>query len=318
MQNSSLDTRSQTLAGYPLSPQQKHLQSLQQAASGQPFRVQVRLNIAGKLDRAAFQEAFEKVVWRYEILRTNFQCLPGMTIPLQVIGTEFDWRDRDFSHQSPEAQAAALDQLWQTLLQTPFDLQNGNLLSAVLVKQAPHQHALFLSLPALCADSVTVENLIGEISQIYAGKGEELDPEPLQYADLAAWLAELLEDEETAEGRSYWQQQDFTAQPGLRLPGERLSTEFQPQRLTLEPEEVGKLQALTGDDSASISAFYLTCWKILLWRLSGDSEVMVSIARGRSQQLCRTHLRFGLARPGFSLQKPTQCPINLQRCLAGN
>ena len=68
---------------------------------------------------------------------------------------------------------------------------------------------LLLGLPALCADLATLDNLVREISRSYAAcvGGEDLPGEPLQYADLAEVLNELLESEDMESGRAYWRAQ---------------------------------------------------------------------------------------------------------------
>ena len=72
------------MQGFRLSPQQKHLWQLQETDK-LPYRSQCAVLIEGNLDISSLKLALEKVVNRHEILRTNFHCLPGMSIPFQVI-----------------------------------------------------------------------------------------------------------------------------------------------------------------------------------------------------------------------------------------
>lgn len=233
------------IEGYRLSPQQKRLWTLQERVYSHPYRVQMQISIAGDLDIETFKKAIEKVIDRHEILRTNFQCLSGMTVPLQVINIERDYYFAELDLNSVEIE---IDKIWNNIKEKQFNFEKTSLLSVTLVKRSSERHTLLLALPALCGDSETLALLAKEIIAVYGAilKGEELEEEEvLQYADLAEWLTELLEDEETAEGRNYWLKQDFSNLERLRLPYERDSEEgsFKPEiaRLILEPELVNKI-----------------------------------------------------------------------------
>ena len=78
----------ETIQGYRLSPQQKHLWSLLQSGQIGNYHSNCWVQIDGELDAALLKQALDYVVARHEILRTTFQLLPGMTIPVQVIAEE--------------------------------------------------------------------------------------------------------------------------------------------------------------------------------------------------------------------------------------
>jgi hypothetical protein len=71
--------------GVRLSPQQKHLWSLQQADRNESYRACCAILLEGQLRREALNTALQNVVNRLEVLRTVFQRLPGMRTPLQVV-----------------------------------------------------------------------------------------------------------------------------------------------------------------------------------------------------------------------------------------
>src|SRR6267142_5327930 len=70
--------------GCRLSPGQKHVWLAQQ---GKPhFCAGCTVLIEGKLDVSTLEEALGLVIRRHEILRTTFRHLPGMKIPVQLVG----------------------------------------------------------------------------------------------------------------------------------------------------------------------------------------------------------------------------------------
>ncbi|HAA31666.1 MAG TPA: non-ribosomal peptide synthetase, partial [Cyanobacteria bacterium UBA8553] len=274
-------------SGFRLSPQQKRLWLLQQADSTQPYRVQFAILIEGNLDRKCLKTALENAVNRHEILRTTFHGLPGMNLPLQVIGdTGIAWViDCNFSGLDASEQTDKLEALWDELHQVPFDFEKGSLMQVSLVKLSSQEWVLFISLPALCADAIALEKLIHELSRSYVAcfQDKELSDEPLQYADLAEWQNELLESDEWQAGREYWRQQDILSPLTWKLPLENQPHEtldFHPRSfdLTVPSPIASQIEILSQHHKVSISSFLVTCWQILLWKLIMQPDILVGIA----------------------------------------
>ena len=281
-------------SGFRLSPQQKRLWLLQQADLTQPYRVQLAIRIEGNLDQKSLRSALENTVSRHEVLRTTFHCLPGMNVPLQVIretgiiwGRSYNFLGLDISEQSIK-----IENLWSELSQVQFDFEKGSLLQVTLAELSSQKFVLFISLPALCADAIALENLVNEISRSYAAclQSEELSDELLQYADLAEWQNELLESEDWQAGRYYWQKQDISIPLTWKLPFENYPHEvlnFNPHSfdLTVYPEITKKIETLSQHYDVSSAAFLLTCWQNLLWKLIGQPEILIGTAcNGRKHE----------------------------------
>ncbi|MBW4428168.1 MAG: amino acid adenylation domain-containing protein [Nostoc desertorum CM1-VF14] len=282
------------LEGVRISPLQKHLWLLQHTEKQTPFRAQLAVLIEGKLDIANLKEALNNIVNKYEILRTKFQCLPGMEIPVQVISDgSICWEeDYDLSGWEPQQQEAKINAIFQDMLQLPFDYEKGQNLRVSLITLSPQKYILILSLPALCADFVTLKNLVREISSSYAAclQSQELSEEILQYADIAEWQNELLESEETEIGREYWRKQDIAHLLNLSLPLEnqqQVNQKFQPQVVSLQINHdfSNEIKTLAQKHNTSVSVLLLICWQVLLMRLTGQSEIVIGTAtNGRNYE----------------------------------
>ncbi len=304
--------QAQSIEGFQLSPQQKRLWQLQQVDGSQPYRAQCAVVIQGALNAQILASALRQVVERHEILRTTFPTLPGMTVPLQVI-TENSLPTlhyHNFSDLAPETQESKIAALADAAMQLPCNFEQGSLLQLDLVMLSPSQHLLLVGLPALCADRTSLKHLVQEISRAYTAclQGEELPHEPLQYADLAEWQNELFAGEEAAVGKEFWHQQDFSVST-LKLPFEHRCHEkfdFQPQiyTLTIHADQRGKIAAIAQQYETSTSIFLLTCWQILLWRLTGQSDLVIGIGcDGRNYQELKS--AFGL----FAKYLPLHCSL---------
>jgi amino acid adenylation domain-containing protein len=144
--------------GFELSPQQAHLWRLQHtrlAPSAQ--RATLRIRSEQPLDSARLKNSLLALMQRHEILRTRYQQLPGLSLPMQVI----DDSTAD----------------WQALgIELNVDARSAT-----------------LHLPALHLDSTSLGYLGEEWALGYVQAAPQ-EP-PLQYADYAAWRLESVDDQ---------------------------------------------------------------------------------------------------------------------------
>ena len=310
----------ETIEGFRLSPQQRHLWGLQQNNPKQIYRVRGAILITGNLDREIFTRALQNVVNRHEILRTSFHCLPGMTLPLQAIAStgEVPISEHNLSGLSPEEQEAKIAALFQQLSLLPFDFERGPLWHISLVTLAQDKHQLVANFSALIADSVTLKNFTRELSLSYwaCACGEEFSDESMQYADIAEWQNELLESEETAIGQEYWRKLNTESLDLLTLPWEKKNSEaeFKPlvERVEIRGDLFDSLEAIAPKHKSDISAFLLTCWQILIWRLTREQNPIIGVAiDGRKYEELEHSL--GLLCKYLPLRCPVQDELNFSQ-----
>src|SRR5271155_5096635 len=210
--------------GFRLSPQQKHLWSLQLADGSLPYRAQCSILIEGSLDVQVLEGALQRVFERHEILRTSFQSAPCANAPVQVVSAECMARtDKyDLSGCDPSRQEESIERLYREMGDLAFDLSKGPLIRMSLLTLSPDRHTLLINLSSFCADATSLDNLVREVSRCYSAvlAGENLSDEPLQYADASQWQNDLLESEDAEEGRKYWREQNVSITERLRLPAQ--------------------------------------------------------------------------------------------------
>ncbi|HEY9853556.1 MAG TPA: amino acid adenylation domain-containing protein [Leptolyngbyaceae cyanobacterium] len=283
--------QSVVLEGFRLSPQQKYQWLLQkEQLLHQPYRVQGAVSIEGDININVLKQALTVVVERYEILRTTFKCLPGMEIPIQVIDdrtkstNHITWLyDDNLSNFSAGEQASKIEAIFTEISEVSFNFEQGNLVYVSLVTLSTEKYLLLISLSALIADKLTLQNLVIELNRTYTAclNHQSLDDEPLQYADIAEWQNELLNSTDTEIGREYWQKQDILNLLDLRLPLESRSpekSEFNPKvfSLKIHSDWWEKFSDLAVENDF-VANFLLTCWQILLWRLTDRSDLAIAL-----------------------------------------
>jgi amino acid adenylation domain-containing protein len=238
------------------------------------------VELQGALDKPRLERAVREVLSRNEILRTTYRRLPGTEAAVQVPGDVPATVLRELDWSGPRAQE------WSTLLEELFSGERapeepGALWLATL---GPERHLLVVDLPALSAERQGLACLIRELSRAWAaqGGGEPLPEPSVQYADVAEVFHQMLEAEDTRDGRHHWEGWDVsglaTAALPTRIPGapERTFTRNRWQREP-GPELAASVRATAGRIGVPVPTFVLACWQLLLARLSGRLEWSVAV-----------------------------------------
>jgi amino acid adenylation domain-containing protein len=205
----------QTIQGFPLSPQQKAAWRAQtESEAGAVVQWAVSVSPPPTADRLA--EALERLVDRFEILRTRFVRVPGVDHPFQVIDDDPAAPPRVItSNALAEAGAAAearpglaaLAALAETDAARGFDLETGPAFRVTLAPLAGDDAVVLVTASPLVADPGSLRLLTDRLLSA-AELADEDDDEELQYVDLAQWLEDSMEEAEAQpvldEWRSFW------------------------------------------------------------------------------------------------------------------
>lgn len=275
----------ETIEGFNLSPQQKHVWRRLSDSQKTPYIVQCSVIIEGGIDSEVLKAALQNIIEQHEILRTTFHSFAGMPFPLQVTSNDISvlLEEHDLMPFSAAEQAAQIEQYSQTAYTRPLDFEKGPLLHFSLLQLSDEKHVLLVCLPALCADMASLKSLVLEIGRSYDAilHGEARPDEPLQYVAIAEWQNELLEAEEAEEGRNYWSNQTIPTSPTL-LFEQSPSTQqaFQPKSypISISDETIAKLEALAEQYDTSPPVVLLASWQAMLWHLTRQSDIVIGTA----------------------------------------
>lgn len=295
--------------GYRLSSQQQQHWLLHQNST--VYTVQCVALLSGQLRLESLRRALAEVIDRHEILRTAFRFLTGMNVPLQVIveSRVQELIEIDVSRLGEPEQRIRLEELLAEQRGLAFDYEQGQLLHTCLLKLSADNHALVITMPAICADAPTLDHLLHELGERYAtrtGDGENTN-EFIQYVDFSQWQNELLESEEKSAGREYWRKQTASKLESVQLPSENkpdTTAEYKPESISvvLEQEVQARATALAHKLETDLPSILLACWLCLLRRLTGEAEIVVQLCcNGRKYEDLEGAL--GL----FSKHLPVRC-----------
>jgi amino acid adenylation domain-containing protein len=270
---------------WPLSFGQERLWLLDRLTpGGTAFNMPFPLRLRGSLDTDALERALASLVERHESLRTTFR-LEGEA-PVQIVSPvlSFSLERHDLSHLPETEREAAASALVDRLSTLSFDLENGPLYRAFLIRLGPDHHLLLQNLHHIISDGWSTGVLFRELRELLAAELEarpsSLPAPSLQYADFALWQREQLQGEKLERQLSYWRERLEDAAPTLGLPMDRprpLKTGERNGSLLLEVGEsaAAGLRALANRHGASLFMVLLAAWKLLLFRLSAQEDILV-------------------------------------------
>src|SRR5215212_630318 len=266
--------------GYRLSPQQTRLWLTQQDGSARCS--QTVISLEGRLHPVSMRNALRRVVQQHEILRTVFQDVPGMKVPIQVVTDDCEpaWSTVELWDLDSPGQQAAIEKLCRDERKR---ISNGARVRALLAEISPQQHLLILTLPALCCDTSSLTNLVRHLADAYTG--EVNDEETVQYAQFSEWQNELFDDEQSA-GRLWWNErrEATAAKDGaesvvvLPLEGEEDADLARRIERRLSEADLAAIDKLAQRKGTTAPVVLFACWQILLARLSGRSQFPLRVS----------------------------------------
>lgn len=164
----------------PLSFAQQRLWFVQQLdPTSAAYNAPLPLRLRGPIDVELLRRSLVELVARHEPLRTSFPVDPRTGTPVQRIHTA-----------APTLQGIPAGGL-RAFAALPFDLANGPLFRAGLLRHGPDDHHLLLVTHHSVSDGWSDAVMLRDLGEIYTarlrGRAPALPALPIQYADHAAW-----------------------------------------------------------------------------------------------------------------------------------
>ncbi|WP_415835330.1 non-ribosomal peptide synthase/polyketide synthase, partial [Corallococcus soli] len=272
----------------PLSFAQQRLWFLDQLQPGSAFyNVPGILVLDGTLDAAALEQALRALVRRHEALRTTFASEGGS--PLQRIheGGTLSLRTIDLASVAEDQREAEAGRQAAVEAARPFDLGQGPLVRAVLLRLEARRHWLLLTLHHIVSDGWSIGVFARELGSLYraftSGDPDGLPALPVQYADFALWQRQWLHGDVLQAELDWWRGQLAEAPTSLELPTDKprpLTPSFQGASLpvALSPALSASVKALASREGATPFMVLLAGFQLLLSRYADQDDVLVGSA----------------------------------------
>jgi amino acid adenylation domain-containing protein len=266
---------------FPLSFAQQRLWFLAQLeGASAAYNVRLPVRLTGPLDLARLQSALDQLVARHEALRTTIGGRNGT--PVQVIASHREV-PIEFVDMSGVTEAAVRRKVAE-LSGTLFELGQGPLIRAFLVRIAPADHVLLLLTHHVISDAwssgLLFRDLAGFYSALVAGREADLPALPVQHADYAVWQREWLQGAELEHQAAYWRQRLAGAPPLLALPTDRPRPAQQSHRGSrwtriVSRELTAAVKSAAVAEGCTLFMWLLAAFDVLLARYAGQSDIVV-------------------------------------------
>ncbi|MHC5858902.1 non-ribosomal peptide synthetase [Nostoc sp.] len=255
----------------------------------------VVVRFTGNLNVAVLEESLREVVCRHEVLRTTFPAVNGK--PTQVIATDVSLTLPiiDLQQVADEQREAEAHLLATKEAHQPFDLANGPILRVLLLKLSDREHLLIWNMHCIVCDGASSDVFYQDLTTIYkalsAGKASPLTPLPVQYADFTNWQYQWLQGEVLESQVNYWKQKLEGNLPIIKLPYDHprpqgVQTYRGDRAALLLPKTLNHtLTDLSQKWGVTLFMTLLTVFELLLYRYSGQEDLLISFASASRGQV---------------------------------
>ena len=270
----------------PLSFQQERLWFLMQLEPGNvaynlpgfTFRLQ------GDLNEKALRKSINEIIRRHEVLRTIFKDVDGKPVQIIKPAAPIEFILVDLSTDPDGIREEKANDIIKTELKSHFDLENGPLVRAILIRLDKNEYILNMPIHHIVSDGWSFSVILHELSILYDafcnGRQPRLPAMEIQYADFAVWQREWLQGDVFKRLINYWKGQLGDEIPTLQLPTDRPRPSVQKyvgakEFFSLSSNITEKLKILCQKESVTLYMGLLAIFKTLLYRYSGQEDIVV-------------------------------------------
>jgi Condensation domain len=235
--------------------------------------------VRGMMTPQASEAALQRVVDRQEVLRLSF--LPGKDQPLQMIrqtsGANIRFRELSPAQRHDEA----VEELARETFSRPFDLVQGPLYRAEVLRRAADDHVLVFAIHHAIADGWTLGVFVQDLCTAYVqellDRREGLPPVPLTYTAWGAAERAFWQPAELERRAAFWK----STLAGRRqlwklLEGSELASGPPCRWVSHFPaglaEAARELARVTG---ATLFSTLLAAFQVALSRWAGEEDIVV-------------------------------------------
>lgn len=272
------------------------LASLMERGANCAYNESVSLELAGPLDRRAMEQAVKDLVQRHEALRAQISS-DGMRMTIvEDIGINLPFSD--LADLPENERAVQLELIDRQDMGTDFDLHKGPLFRARLIRTGPDTHLLRLTGHHVVCDGWSLWIMISEMGALYnAAKNGRTPalPEAGKFSEYALATLDFANSPEHKLVEQYWLDLYKKGIPYMDLPTDhaRPATKtYNGKRLDLPlgNSQSRSLREVATRNGASLVTTLLTTFELLLYKLTGDGDVVVGLPASGQSDLGMKHL----------------------------
>ena len=232
------------------------------------YNLQHFLEIRGTIDIVKLEQAFLELIQRHEILRTTYHVIEGEV--KQKIHQDFPF-DLLFS----EVRREDLNQKLKDFIQ-PFNLEEGPLFRAELMKLEKDVHVLALDFSHIVTDGVSSGVLTFELAALY--NDERLEDVEFQYKDYAVWQQSDPYQLKNLSHKEFWLKEFSDGVPEIELPLDFNRSNEKKKGLLyfdLSKEQTQKLVTLARSEKTTLFNLIFSLFGLFVGKLCNEEDLII-------------------------------------------
>ncbi|MEL7002145.1 MAG: amino acid adenylation domain-containing protein, partial [Bacteroidota bacterium] len=245
-----------------------------------------------KLDADCLEKAFNILIQRHEILRTNFFTIggePKQKIRDIAIG-EFKFDFSDFTDMKGQKLNNKIDEHVKEEVLHPFDLQKDLPIRVKLLEIEKSNYVLLITIHHIANDGWSYNIMVSELLQIYSDllskTSPNLPPNTIHYRDYVKWQSNAI----NSEDEKYWLDtlskdcesvhfhKDFISNQNNSFNGAY-------SRLSIASEQLEILKRYAVNHKTSLSNLVYSVFVLLLHKLTGQQEFVIGLTNANRNNL---------------------------------
>jgi iturin family lipopeptide synthetase B len=264
---------------YHLSSAQKRLYFIQQIdTGGMTYNMPAAIRIEGRLNAAALEQTFVKLIQRHESLRTTFHMEKKKLH--QKIHPEVEFKLEHYDAHEDEAETVIKEFVRE------FDLSKAPLLRVGIarfknreINEIPlNKYMMMVDMHHIISDGTSLGILIREFMTLY--RGEQLPELKIQYKDFSEWQQRQENAPRVKKQENYWMSLFKTGIPRVKLP------EDKPRKnapgftgdiisIDLGRDQSRQIYNLVKKTDTTLFMLLLAVYNVLLSRYAAQDEIVV-------------------------------------------
>lgn len=276
---------------YPLSFAQRRLWIIDQLhPHSVAYNMCGALHLTGNVNCHVLEQAFNSIIERHELLRARFEVIENEPVLIIEPRLEIPW---SFVENTD------ISQIIKEESKKPFDLTQGPLLRATLIKSTPTEYVLLFTIHHIIADAWSLRIIFQELKAYYQTESEngtsDLPTLNIQYTDYSIWQQNATISPDFSENTQYWKNKLVGAESILNLPTDAIRPAIPSNAgdrfiLMLPPFLAAQLKALSLEQDVSVFMLFLTVFQTLLFRLTNQEDILIGTVSSNRTRAELEHL----------------------------
>ncbi len=272
---------------FPTSAVQRQFWLLHQLApEGAAYNIAYAFRLRGDLDCCSLRKSLEAIIDRHAVFRTTFAARANRLVQVVRGSQPIEVPVVDLSGFAAEEADDAVTEMVHAAAARPFDLSEGPLVRALLLRCSPEDHVFVVVMHHIITDLQSLRHFFGELTALYEahvlGTPCPLERPSHHYSDYALWEQRWLGSEPAASMLSYWEQELRGCETLLALPTDRPRPAVQSQQgaevaLQLPAGLTTNLRRFSRHAAVPLFGILFSAYVVLLRRLSRQTSITVGV-----------------------------------------